>query len=198
MDSLVSKRYRALASELLEPLALKYIDVAFAANKGKIVKEMLYQFKSIYQNSNSQTIQNVVAYFIKAANENITGNSEAEVDFLWDAYRTTLELLKNNNRVEGLYHSVSIQALKFCEKYSTKQELKRLCELLRSHLLNAIRYPTHSHQNTAYQVDISSPETVAKFLETRFTQLDVCVKLELWTEAFKSVEDVNHLIQLGY
>jgi len=47
------------------------------------------------------------------------------------------------------------------------------------------------------QRDISAPESLNLFLETRFEQLKTACELEMWAEAFRSVEDIQALIALG-
>ena len=42
--------------------------------------------------------------------------------------------------------------------------------------------------------DLSNPESMQLYLETRFEQLKVASDLELWQEAFRSVEDIQGLL----
>lgn len=53
------------------------------------------------------------------------------VKFLWESYRQCLELLRNNSRVERLYHDIAQQAFKFCLKYNRKTEFRKLCDNVR-------------------------------------------------------------------
>lgn len=110
--------------------------------------------------------------------------------FVWEAYRTVLELLKNNNRLETAYCHTSLEAFQFCLKYDRKAEFKRLCELLKTHLLSMTKAEYDD------SVNLSNPDTLHKFLDTRFQQLNTAVKLELWKESFKSIEDVHGLMKL--
>ena len=50
------------------------------------------------------------------------------VKFLWESYRQCLDLLRNNNRVERLYHDIAKQAFDFCLKYTRKTEFRKLCD----------------------------------------------------------------------
>ncbi|KAI5283879.1 eukaryotic translation initiation factor 3 subunit A, partial [Ascosphaera aggregata] len=112
--------------------------------------------------------------------------------FLWETYRTVLETLKNNARLEVLYQQTALQAFAFCQKYSRKTEFRRLCELLRNHVQNAAKY---SSQMNA--INLSDPDTLQRHLDTRFQQLNVAVELELWQEGFRSVEDIHTLMSLS-
>ncbi|KAI0631697.1 hypothetical protein C8Q77DRAFT_1177634 [Trametes polyzona] len=112
--------------------------------------------------------------------------------FLWESYRTALETLKNNARLETIYQQIAQQAFKFCLKHQRKVEFRRLCETLRLHLSNVAKY---GHQPHA--INLSDPDTLQHHLDTRFAQLNTSVELELWQEAFRSVEDVHNLLTMA-
>jgi translation initiation factor 3 subunit A len=112
--------------------------------------------------------------------------------FLWETYRTVLDIFKNNARLEVMYQSTAHQAFQFCSKYARKTEFRRLCELLRNHLQNAAKFSSQMHA-----INLSDPDTLQRHLDTRFQQLNVAVELELWQEAFRSVEDIHTLLSLS-
>ncbi|KAL1311147.1 hypothetical protein AAFC00_001349 [Neodothiora populina] len=112
--------------------------------------------------------------------------------FLWETYRTVLDIFKNNARLEVMYQTTTHQAFQFCLRYARKTEFRRLCELLRNHLQNAAKYQSQMHA-----INLSDPDTLQRHLDTRFQQLNVAVELELWQEAFKSVEDTHTLLSLS-
>ena len=112
--------------------------------------------------------------------------------FLWETYRTVLEILKNNARLEIMYQTTALQAFGFCQKYTRKTEFRRLCELLRNHVQSAAKYQSQMHA-----INLSDPDTLQRHLDTRFQQLNVAVELELWQEAFRSVEDIHTLLSLS-
>ncbi|KAF2154860.1 hypothetical protein K461DRAFT_276024 [Myriangium duriaei CBS 260.36] len=112
--------------------------------------------------------------------------------FLWETYRTVLDIFKNNARLEVMYQTTAHQAFQFCLRYARKTEFRRLCELLRNHLQNAAKYSSQMHA-----INLSDPDTLQRHLDTRFEQLNVAVELELWQEAFKSVEDTHTLLSLS-
>ncbi|KAL8187270.1 UNVERIFIED_CONTAM: hypothetical protein K2H54_042264 [Gekko kuhli] len=114
------------------------------------------------------------------------------VKFLWESYRQCLDLLRNNSRVERLYHDIAQQAFKFCLQYTRKAEFRKLCDNLRMHLGQIQR---HHNQSTA--INLNNPESQSMHLETRLVQLDSAISMELWQEAFKAVEDIHGLFSLS-
>lgn len=110
--------------------------------------------------------------------------------FMWDTYRTALDTLRSNNRFKALYQTVATRAFKFCIEYNRKSEFGRLCDLLRQHVSHANKGTRQSH----HVINLKDVDTFQRYLEVRFFQLDSAIKLQLWQEAFRSVEDINGLI----
>lgn len=108
----------------------------------------------------------------------------------WDAYDVSLDIAKGNDRLEVIYQQIAHRAFAFCKEHQRKSDFRRLCEQrLRKDLANATKY---GHQQHA--VNLADPETLSRHLDTRFLQLETAVELELWQEAFRSVEDVHGLV----
>lgn len=104
--------------------------------------------------------------------------------FLWETYRTILEIVRNNNKLESLYQETAQRAFSFCLNYKRNTEFRRLCTMLRNHL--AVLSDGSTTQTHAINLNIA--ESLQKHLTTRFAQLDTAMELELWGEAFKSIE----------
>ncbi|GAA5943920.1 translation initiation factor eIF3 core subunit a [Sporobolomyces koalae] len=112
--------------------------------------------------------------------------------FLWEAYRTALDILRNNARLEVLYQTVSQDAFQFCLRYQRKTEFRRLCETLRSHLTSSQKYTHQTHS-----INLNDPDTLQRHLDTRFQQLNTAVELELWQEGFRTAEDIHTLLSMS-
>ncbi|CAH9069447.1 unnamed protein product [Cuscuta europaea] len=111
--------------------------------------------------------------------------------FLWETYRTVLEILRNNSRLESLYAMTAHRAFQFCKQYKRTTEFRRLCEIIRNHLANLNKY-----RDQRDRPDLSAPESLQLYLDTRFEQLKVATELGLWQEAFRSIEDIYGLMCL--
>eukprot|EP01090_Pellita_catalonica_P013591 TRINITY_DN3270_c0_g1_i1.p1 TRINITY_DN3270_c0_g1~~TRINITY_DN3270_c0_g1_i1.p1 ORF type:complete len:1045 (+),score=239.98 TRINITY_DN3270_c0_g1_i1:68-3202(+) len=112
--------------------------------------------------------------------------------FLWETYRTVLDILRNNSKLENLYADTASKAFEFCKEYERKMEFRRLSEILRNHLENLAKY---AHQLNA--ISLTNPVSLNLHLQTRFSQLNVACDLELWQEAFKSIKDIHGLMTLS-
>jgi translation initiation factor 3 subunit A len=112
--------------------------------------------------------------------------------YQWDTYRTVLDVVKNNNKLDVLYHEVVCSALDFCGRFNRTSDFKRLCELLRQHLNTIEKY-----QGQAHAVNLSSMESILSYLKTRFSQLDQACTMGLWNEALFIIDDINNLNNRG-
>ena len=132
-------------------------------------------------------------------------NSKARADreilvpwlrFLWESFRNVLETLRVNSKLEKTYHETARTAFEFCLQHNRKVEFRHLCDLLRHHLSAVQRSQAYtSHQEN--RIILTNPETVQVNLETRFKQLAIATRLELWQEAWKTVEDITHFMRLS-
>lgn len=112
--------------------------------------------------------------------------------FLWETYRTVLDVLRNNSKLEILYQSTCVHAFDFCVKYSRPTEFRRLCEVLRGHFNSIMKYTQQQHS-----INLNIPESFLIQLEIRFHQLNAAVNLKLWQETFRSIEDIHGLLNLS-
>lgn len=112
--------------------------------------------------------------------------------FVWEAYRIILDICRHNAKLESLYRTIVERAFSFCRRYGRKAEFRRLCEMLRHHLGLIVKYP-----DQANGVSLKNPTSHQLQLELRFEQLGVATEMELWHEAFRSIEDIHGLFVLA-
>eukprot|EP01082_Thalassiosira_pseudonana_P014098 g12469.t1 g12469 contig6:1977849-1979284(-) len=126
--------------------------------------------------------------------------------FLWEVYRAVLDILKSNSKLEKLYHSSAQSALKFCGEYKRRVEFRRLCDMMRMHLGNLQKYGgvTLARIDEAGKLNNKvrgwegwTAESIELHLQTRFVQLDVASSLRLYTEGFRTVEDIYNILQIS-
>mmetsp|Transcript_7673 Transcript_7673/g.11534 ORF Transcript_7673/g.11534 Transcript_7673/m.11534 type:complete len:968 (+) Transcript_7673:90-2993(+) len=117
--------------------------------------------------------------------------------FLWEAYRTVLDILKTNTKLEQVYHSTCIKAFNFCKIYVRTTEFRRLCDTLRQHISNLQRFSQSTSTNKLKGWEGWTNENIELHLQTRFAQLEVSANLELWNEGFRTVEDIYNIMQIG-
>nr|Q9XHR2.1 RecName: Full=Eukaryotic translation initiation factor 3 subunit A; Short=eIF3a; AltName: Full=Eukaryotic translation initiation factor 3 large subunit; AltName: Full=eIF-3-theta [Zea mays]AAD39834.1 eukaryotic translation initiation factor 3 large subunit [Zea mays] len=111
--------------------------------------------------------------------------------FLWETYRTVLEILRNNSKLEALYAMTAHRAFQFCKQYKRTTEFRSCVRSIRNHLANLNKY-----RDQRDRPDLTAPESLQLYLDTRVEQLKVATELSLWQEAFRSVEDIHGLMTM--
>mmetsp|Transcript_25085 Transcript_25085/g.32743 ORF Transcript_25085/g.32743 Transcript_25085/m.32743 type:complete len:533 (+) Transcript_25085:705-2303(+) len=129
------------------------------------------------------------------------------IRFLWETYRAVLDILKSNSKLEHVYHAAAMGALRFCRVYKRRTEFRRLCDMLRMHLGNLQKY---GQSNTPAEESGGKPnnkvrgwegwsaEGIELHLQTRFEQLETASVLHLYTEGFRTVEDIYNILQISH
>ncbi|KAI9914018.1 hypothetical protein PsorP6_006764 [Peronosclerospora sorghi] len=137
-----------------------------------------------FESSNDRTDREVVVPWLR---------------FMWETYRTVLDILKSNSKLEPLYKVTAMQAFDFCIEYQRKIEFRRLCEIMRNHLSTLQKHAAAPTIQSARQMrswDGFSLESVERLLEVRYRQLQVASDLELFSEAFRTIDDINSIMNL--
>jgi translation initiation factor 3 subunit A len=116
--------------------------------------------------------------------------------FLWEAYKLILDLLKVNGKMLETYKDVALRAFEFCKIHKRKPECKRLCEMLRNHLMMLIRGARQGMLTGGFHIKMDDDSTISTLMDIRNRQIEVCMDLELWQEAFKSAEDYFQLLSI--
>jgi len=126
--------------------------------------------------------------------------------FLWEVYRAVLDILKSNSKLERLYHGAAVAALRFCGEYKRRTEFRRLCDMMRMHLGNLqkfggvtlVRFEDGGKPNNKVRGwEGWTSDAIELHLQTRFVQLETSSKLRLYTEGFRTVEDIFNILQIS-
>jgi translation initiation factor 3 subunit A len=123
------------------------------------------------------------------------------VIFLWESYRSSLELLRNNQSLHKVYHQITIAAYAFCQENSCHHEFKRLCDIVRRHYQNIQEVnakPDSALLVWEKKLKINGVKIDANFVErqlmTRFIQMEHAAKMDLWTEVWRTIQDIHDII----
>lgn len=117
------------------------------------------------------------------------------IRFYWDNLRGILDLIKTNNTMEDLYHSVCKRAFDFCKTYNRVSEFAVLRRSLHKHL-EFLMNPSQDQTNNRFRVSWCS-KTAELQLNTRFAQLEVACALQQWTEAFNILTDIRVITNMS-
>jgi translation initiation factor 3 subunit A len=105
------------------------------------------------------------------------------VRLAWDVLRNVIDTLKNANKLERCYKEVVFKAFAFCREFNRTTEFRKLCGQLRQHL-KQWRVAQEGGGERWVQ------ETMELHMDTRFRQLETCGEFEMWSEAFRTAEDI--------
>jgi len=111
------------------------------------------------------------------------------VRFLWDAYRTVLDTLRGNLKLQGLYHDVVRTVFSLCLQYKRTGDFRRFVGWVREHVDSL---PAPAAGNEA-----ESAELQARLLSTRLAQLSTASALEMWHETYSCIEDIHATLTLS-
>lgn len=112
--------------------------------------------------------------------------------FIWDNFRNMLDLVKNNKDHEKLYQDVAKRSMEFCSTYRRKAEFRKLCEILRGHLILIQR-----HQEQETSVDLTQVDSIQRLMDIRLDIIETAIKIDSCQEAFKALEECHHLIEMS-
>lgn len=120
------------------------------------------------------------------------------IDFFTSASKIIMDTLRQNSKLLHLYNQVATSLFQFCLKFKSKREYRRLADTLHNHfqqLQKAKKNPDSFFQSKIpYPVKIDDPECQKFLLELRKTQIEYALKMEAWTDAYRTSEIIFTLI----
>lgn len=94
------------------------------------------------------------------------------LDLIWNIHWSI-------NKLISFVQMTAHRSFQFCKQYKRTTEFRRLCEIIRNHLANLNKY-----RDQRDRPDLSAPESMQLYLDTRFEQLKVATELELWQVSY--------------
>ncbi|CAH0474042.1 unnamed protein product [Peronospora belbahrii] len=180
----VSETQRKLSAAKKESNELNLLAAAMVDLDVAQTPEDVMLSTTTFEGSNDRTDREVVVPWLR---------------FMWETYRTVLDILKSNSKLESLYKATAMQAFDFCAEYQRKIEFRRVCEIMRNHLSalqKHIAAPSSQSTRQMRSWDGFTLESVERLLELRYRQLQVATDLELFSEAFRTIDDINNIMNL--
>ena len=114
--------------------------------------------------------------------------------FLHESYRTVLNIIGNNNKLERVYHETCKRAYNFCVVYERKQEFRRICQFVKKQLNDIEKYSAQdASSNRPYSIVLSN-SVYEKFLDTKFEQLKTAIKIGMLNEGYKTICEIHEII----
>ncbi|KAL0220886.1 hypothetical protein RCL1_000740 [Eukaryota sp. TZLM3-RCL] len=107
-----------------------------------------------------------------------------------DFYRSCFEAIRHSAPVSHLFKDIAQAAFSYCLAHNATLELRHLADHFRAHLKQLFVNQDPS---------LLDRDFVSNHISARLIQLDVAVKLKVWSEAHKLIRDVSQLFNLpGY
>ena len=120
------------------------------------------------------------------------------IHFFIETYKIILDTLRQNSRLIELYNQSANRLFMFCYKYKCLKEYRKVSETLHVHfayILKAAKQPDlYQNSKIPYPVTLEDEESTTKLLDLRHTQLEYALKMEEWTDAFRTSESIFMLI----
>ncbi|KAI9980324.1 hypothetical protein PInf_026402 [Phytophthora infestans] len=180
----VTQAERKLAAAKKESNELNLLAAAKVDLDAAQTPEDVMLSTTTFEGSNDRTDREVVVPWLR---------------FMWETYRTVLDILKSNSKLEPLYKTTAMQAFDFCVEYQRKIEFRRVCEIMRNHLSALQKHvaaPTSQSTRQMRSWEGFTLDSVERLLEVRYRQLQVATDLELFSEAFRTIDDINNIMNL--
>ena len=120
------------------------------------------------------------------------------IDFHTGVTKIIMETLRQNSKLLHLYNQVATSLFAFCLKFRCQREYRKLADTLHNHwqqLVKAKKNPEQFHNSKIpYPVKLDDPECQKPLLELRKTQMEYAIKMEQWSDAYKTSEIIFTLI----
>jgi len=122
----------------------------------------------------------------------------SRVSFFIDVYKIILDTLRQNAKMLDFYNATAQRVFDFCHKYNYKLEYGRVSETLHSHFNQILKFQKHPElliqSKIPFPVRLDEEDALQKLLELRYHQLKIALKMRIWSDAFRTTENIYQLI----
>jgi translation initiation factor 3 subunit A len=122
----------------------------------------------------------------------------SRVVFFIDVCKIILDTLRQNSKMLDFYNQTAQRVFDFCSKYSFRIEYQRVSETLHSHFNQILKQSKHpelfTQSKIPFPVRLDEEDALQKVLELRYHQLRIALKMKVWSDAFRTTENIYQLI----
>ena len=121
------------------------------------------------------------------------------IDFYTSVIKMIMDTLRQNSKLLHLYNQVAGNLFQFCFKFKSRREYRRLADTVHNHfqlLVKAKKNPDmYQNSKIPYPVKLDDPDCQKYLLELRKMQIEYGLKMEQWSDAYRTSEVLFTLIQ---
>ena len=116
------------------------------------------------------------------------------ITFFIEVCKIILDTLRQNSKMLDFYNLTAQRCFEFCAKYNYKSEYQKVSETLHSHFNQIIKQSKHPElllqSKIPFPVKLDEEDALQKVLELRYQQLKIALKMKVWSDAFKTSENI--------
>ena len=232
LTNVLGNRRHKTWSQLHENLMKLHLDICVDLRLSRELKDGLHQYRNLCQQQAPNSLEAVIMHLLDlveklpcdaSADPNAYTKSDSydhpalrltqtlvpptdelakNIRFVSEAHRSILDILKSHSKLSHVYHNTADLALSFLAENGRHSDVKRLCEYLRSHLINVQRYGAKAagsnDSKSMRNWDGWTNESLGEAVQTKLTVLKLCQKLKIPSEIYRTLEDIHSLRKLGH
>jgi len=126
------------------------------------------------------------------------GRIMPSVTFFIEVCKIILDTLRQNAKLIDFYNQTAQKSFEFCSKYNYKSEYQKISETLHSHFNQILKQSKHPEllvqSKIPFPVKLDEEDALQKVLELRYQQLKIALKMRVWSDAFRTSENIYQLI----
>lgn len=147
----------------------------------EIEKRPLQECKDIEDIESEESPENLLISSFRIDEKRQRDDLKNNMRIVWDGYKSIIETVKINQRLEDLYLVTLKMLFEFADKYNRKHEFKRYCDTIRTGLQTIFKNKQErTETQKAIYIDIEDANVNENNVQIRLEQFEVATKLGLW------------------